>query len=95
MSLSTASVRCALQVALLGSITSNLRAINVLFNTDTIKIIFYFFNSPSEEDEEETEIVISEVLSSFPNISVKGKRVVLPSSSPIPEEGLRIFHRKE
>lgn len=95
MSLTSSSVRCALQVALLGNISLNLRAVNVQFNDHSIRIDFYYNQEVSEEDIEESEIVISEVLSSYVNIAVTASRTVLELPKPIPDQGLRVFHRKE
>ena len=95
MSITESSIRCTLQVALLGSITPNLRAINANLRENNIELYFYYENPPSEEEEELSEIVVTEIYSDFIDISITINRVVLCLSEKIPELGLRIFHRKE
>ena len=95
MTITISAIRCALQVALLGSITPNLRAINVNLKENTIELYFYYENPPSEEEEELSEIVVTELYSDFIDVSIEIHRLVLSLSHQIPELGIRIFHRKE
>ncbi len=95
MTITISSLRCGLQVALLGNITSNLRAINASVNENNIKLFFYYETSPSEEDEELSEVVVSELYADFINSSIEIERIVLPISNKIPEQEIKVFHRKE
>ena len=95
MSITLSSIRCALQIALLGAVTQNLRAINAVVKEKNIEIYFYYETHPSEEEEELSEIVETEIYSYFMDTSIATYRVVLPISNKIPELGIRIFHRKE
>lgn len=95
MTITISAIRCALQVALLGNVTSNLRAINANVKENTIELYFYYETSPSKEEEELSEIVVTELYSDFIDISINIYRFVLPLLDCIPEIGLRIFHRKE
>lgn len=95
MTITISSIRCALQVALLGAITPNLRAINTSIKENNIELYFYYETSPSEEEEELSEIVVTELYADFIDISIAVHRVILSLSKKIPEIGLRIFHRKE
>ena len=95
MTLTISSVRCSLQVALLGAITPNLRTINVNIIKDSLKLYFYYQIPPSEEEEDLSEIVVTKLYSNFINISIKIHRIVLAPTNKVPEIGIRIFHRKE
>lgn len=95
MNVTESSIRCSLQIALLGAITPNLRAINASFEKNDIRLYFYYENSPSEEEEELSEIVVTELYADFIDISITIDRIILTLSRKIPEIGLRIFHRKE
>jgi hypothetical protein len=82
--------------ALLGAITPNLRAINAkLKESNNVELYFYYENYLSEEEEDLSEIVVSELYADFIDIYIVIHRIVLPVSDKIPEIGLRIFHRKE
>lgn len=89
------SLMCSLQVALLGAITENLRAVSVSFHEKNITVFFYYAKQPSNEEEDISEVVISEVLADFVDACVISNRVVLPKVNKIPEIGLKIFHKKE
>lgn len=95
MTITISAIRCALQVALLGTVTPNLRAINADLKEKTLELYFYYEICPSEEEEELSEIVVTELYADFIDISIEIHRVVLPVSTKIPNIGIRIFHRKE
>lgn len=95
MIITISAIRCALQVALLGSVTSNLRAINADLKEKAVELYFYYETSPSEEEEELSEIIVTELYADFINVSIEIHRIVLSLSSKIPDIGIRIFHRKE
>ena len=92
-----ASVCCALQVALLGAITPNIRSVRFKF-TETHIDIFYFYDHPPSEDEEEmSEVVSTEVMCSFLNITVDVHRFVVPEPQRIPNknEMIGVYSRYE
>ncbi|MCP5470127.1 MAG: hypothetical protein H7A36_06455 [Chlamydiales bacterium] len=88
------SIRAASQIALLGAITKNLRAVNIVYDDISMQINFYYENIKNEE-EEIAEIFASEMLSYFENYDINVNSIILPTSKSIPEEGLRVFSRKE
>lgn len=88
MNLTHSDIRCCLQVALLGAITANLRAVCVEVNKASLSIFFYYASLLSPDEEELSEIVVTEVYSDFlniPELSVEIKRIVLPLPNPIPK----------
>jgi hypothetical protein len=89
------SIRCSLQVALLGAVTENLRAVNILFNESLIELFFYYELERTEAEKELAEVAATEVMADFVDISVIVHKVVLPLSSIVPELGIRVFHRNE
>lgn len=89
------SIRCTLQVALLGAITSNLRAVTVTNLNNELILYFYYENHPADEEVEISEIVASEIMSDFINISIEVKRIVSSTSEKIPSEGIWVYHKKE
>lgn len=95
MSISVSSIRCSLQVALLGAVTNNLRALNVIVSEKLITLAFYYESHPSEEEEEISEVIASEVSSDFIDASIEVNRIVLDGKNKIPEIGIRVFHRSE
>ncbi len=95
MNINDSSIRCSLQVALLGHITNSLRAINVKRVEKNIKLYFYYDALPSEEEIEISEVIASEIMSDFFNLTIQIVREVLPSELEIPQFGLRVFQRYE
>lgn len=95
MHITTASIRCALQVALLGNITPNIRGISANLQENALELYFYYEIFPSEEEKDLSEIVVTELYSDFINISINVHRIVLPILDKIPEIGLRVYSRKE
>lgn len=95
MSIPISSITSAMQVALLGAITANLRAINVTLKDQNINLHFYYETQPSEEEEQLSEVVVTELLTYFFEATIKINRIVLPIREKIPEIGIRIFHRSE
>lgn len=74
------TVLLALQLALLGEITPNIRGITCGWDESKIMINFYFDGEFTEEEQESMECVASEVISSIPKlkIDVQCKRVDAP-----------------
>lgn len=93
--MTVSSIRCALQAALLGAITSNLRAVTVTILNNELILYFYYENQPTDEEVEISEIVASEIMSDFINISIEVKRIVSSTSEKIPGEGIWVYHKKE
>lgn len=97
MNLTISSVRCALQIALLGAITQNLKRVSTKFSESHIDIYFYYDKSPSEEEEEISEEVSTEVMCSFLDISTEVHRIVHPKPNKHPQEKdkIPVFARYE
>jgi hypothetical protein len=93
--LNIGSLRCSTQVALLGAITPNLRAVNVEFINKHVTIFFYYNSTPSEDEKEISSVVAAEVSCDFIDIIVDSENIILPKPNRIPEVGLRIFQIKE
>ncbi len=87
-------IRAAAQIALLGAVTNNLRAINVLQEGKKILVNFYY-EKINNEEEEIPEIFAAEMITYFEDYDVNAYSILLPLSETIPEEGIRIFCRKE
>lgn len=87
MNLSVSSVRCALQIALLGAITPNVRFISAKFLENHIDIYFFYDKQPSEEEKELSEVVSTEVMCSFQDIPTTNvHRIELAEPQMIPQE---------
>jgi hypothetical protein len=95
MNLTVSAIRCSLQVALLGAITNNLRAVNVEYNENQINIFFYYANVFSDEEIDLSEIVSTEVMTNFFEVSVVSEREIIPLNKYLPNKGIRVFHRAE
>ncbi|MCH9609834.1 MAG: hypothetical protein S4CHLAM45_01960 [Chlamydiales bacterium] len=87
-------IRAASQIALLGAVTKNLRAINILHEGKKILVNFYY-KKINDKEEEIPEIFATEMIAYFEDYDVEACSVILPLSETIPEEGIRIFCRKE
>jgi|GEM_PF-4222038 hypothetical protein len=87
-------IRAASQIALLGAVTKNLRAINIIQREKKI-LINFFYEKINEQEEEIPEIFATEMFAYFEDYDINARSIILPLSENIPEEGLRIFCRKE
>lgn len=87
------SIVCSLQRALLGNVTENLRAVNVIIK-ERVVLMFYYDSLPSEEEEELASLTDTGFLSDFPELPNDFKIIHLPYPAKIPE-GLMIFQRYE
>jgi len=86
----------SLQKALIGSITSHLRSVSVGWDENNIDIYFLYDGEISEDDQEESECVATEVLASFPDDTVIAHHIRSDFPEKIPELGDNaIFRRKE
>lgn len=98
MNLSISSVRCALQVALLGAVTPNIRRICAKFLENHIDIYFFYDKQPSEEEEELSEVISTEVMCSFQDMPLTiVHRIVLPEPQMLPkeEDEISVYSRYE
>lgn len=86
MNISIASARCALQVALLGSVTNNVRAVSTTISGTDFIIYFYYDKEPSDEEIDLSEIVSTEVICSFAQATAEVVRVVLPEPKKPPQD---------
>lgn len=90
-------IRSVVQVALLGAVTSNLRAVIVTVLSQELKLYFYYESEPTEEEVELSRVTSTEVFSDFINVSVEEQQIVLPKSEPIPFKNgdLWVYYRYE
>jgi len=98
MNISITDIRCNLQVALLGAVTSNLRAVTVTLLEKKLVLNFYYENEPTENEIDLAQVASTDVLSGFTIlISVEEQQIVLPQSESIPlkNKDLLVYHRYE
>jgi hypothetical protein len=90
--------KISLQRALLGAISSDIRAITIELIENEVIINYYFDGAPTEEDNDVLSIVETEVLADFhyeDNIVVKSIFHQCKSPLGIEAKGFWIFHRRE
>lgn len=92
--LTQSSIRTSIQGALLGAITPNVRAIWASFEEKKIVIDFFYESPWTDEEEDLSEIVSSEVVADFTDCYVESKRSVLPYPEPIHHKGINVFLKK-
>lgn len=91
-----AYIRSSIQVALLGHITSNLRAVSVESRENELKTLFYYDNPPSEDERELANLVDTEFISDFPASTKTNFEIIhLPHTQRIPNQGLLVYLRYE
>lgn len=89
-------VLLSVQLALLGEVTPNLRAVTVEFGDGTIIVESLFDGPPSEDELEGMACAETEVLALFPEThSVSWTVTNLPAPNPIPKRKPLAFLRKE
>lgn len=89
-------VMFALQQALLGEVSSSLRAITVAFDETSIDFVAFYDGYISEGDKESMSCVETELLAFFPEThSIKYELIRLDYPAPIPKDRLWVFYRKE
>jgi hypothetical protein len=89
-------VRLSLQRALLGEVSSNLRAVVFSITDLTIDARFYFDGPISQEDEESTSCVETEVLADYDQeYTVTARCIRLDFPAPISDNGIWIYLRRE
>ena len=97
MKLDVSKLRCISQVALLGSITPNLRAVVVGFDHASIKLFFYYHDTPSEAEEELAEEVASELISDCTEYMIQTEKITMayPQKIPGKKKGVFVYLRHE
>ena len=95
MELNVLNISCVSQVALLGSVTPNLRAVNVQFSEKQIVMHFYYNENYSEIEDEKAEMVGSELISSFTDCMLEIEKHIYPYPGKIPVRGIFVYHRYE
>ena len=87
----------ALQVSLLGMITSNVRGITCGWDNNNIVIKHIFESNFSDEDVELCEEVASEVIASFPHHNIETHQAFIPLPDSIDDEFLSawVYLRRE
>lgn len=97
MSLTILSLGCALQIALLGKITLNIRLVSTKFTENNINLYFYYDKQPTEKEITLSELVATKIKSDFNDISIQIHRFVLPEpiERPQDEDKINVFSRWE
>ena len=89
-------VLLAMQQALLGEVSSRLRAVIVSFDDTRIHFDCYLDGEILEEDRESMSLVESEVMAGFPESHAITHRVLRKDYPfPIEKEATWVFYRKE
>lgn len=89
-------IRSSIQVALLGHITPNLRAVSVECKENEIKLFFYYDDLPSEDERELANLSDTEFISDFPvSIKTDFEIIHLPKPTTIPRLGMFVYLRHE
>ncbi|WP_437480736.1 hypothetical protein WME75_36185 [Sorangium sp. So ce1014] len=90
------AVLVAVQQALLGEVTANLRAVAVTYDNKSIRLEAYFDGEISDEDEEAMSLVETELIAAFPEDHATDVSLIRrPAPEPIPKNRIWAFHRKE
>ena len=98
MSKGLLNVLGAVQKALIGNVTPNLRAVYLIINSDCdFELIFYYNNNLSEEEEELPSLVDTEFMSDFPSPTFITKFTIkiLPQPQVVPNDGFCVYKRYE
>lgn len=91
-------IKCSVQRALIGYITSNLRSVCVnIDENEKITLIFYYNEEPSEDERELASLTDTEFISDFslPEFDTDAKVLVLPYPKPIPKSTAMIYKKYE
>lgn len=97
-SLLVLNVLGSVQRALLGNVTPNLRALDVLIKDEkNLELIFYYDKELSEIEEELPSLTETELASDFPepDYHVTGVVKVLPYPARVPQNGFLVYLRYE
>ena len=95
MELTIGNIRCEAQGALLGSVTPNVRAVNIQFSEKQIIIHFYYPEKYAELEDEEAEMVGTELISSFTDCMLEVEKHIFPYPRKIPSQGILVYQRYE
>src|SRR5262245_44731685 len=89
------AVLVAVQQALLGEVTVNLRAVAVTYDERNILLEAYFDGEITEEDNEAMSLVETEIIAAFPeDHAIDVKLIRRPAPQLIPKDRIWAFHRK-
>ena len=89
-------VLVAVQQALLGEVTPNMRAVGLSYGDQSIKVRIYLDGETTEGDEESASLVETELMAAFPEEhQVRVDLVHLAAPAPIPKTEVWAYHRKE
>jgi hypothetical protein len=89
-------VLLAVQNALLGEVSAQLRAVLVRFSETTVDLDFYFDGDVSEDDQERASVVETEVIAALPETDTISHTVTrLDHPARIPGGGTLAYHRSE
>lgn len=90
------AVLIAVQQALLGEVTPNLRAFAIRYEDASIQLEAFFDQQPAEDEVEAMARVETEVIALFPESHrISLQLVTSPSPQPIPKDRIWTYHRKE
>lgn len=97
MKLNISYARCISQVALLGNVTQNIRAVIMEWDESNIKLLFYYDRKPTDEEEDLAEQVATEIISDCTEYMIEVEKWILPFPAKVPykEKQLFIYHRYE
>ena len=92
-----ANILLAMQTALLGMITKNIRAISCDWNENEIFINFIYNKEPSGEDKSICSEIEAEVISHFPEHKISVKLIAIPETRSLKGEMLPswVYMRRE
>lgn len=90
-------ILCSIQRALIGHVTSNLRAAYVSINRNIFYLTFYYDNPASDEEEELSSLVHTEFVSDFPAPDFQTDFAIytFPYPKIIPDNGQCVYKRFE
>lgn len=87
---------CSVQLALLGHVTPNLRAVYAFVENEIYGVIFYYDNPLSENEEELASLADTEFIANFPyGCETTSAIKIVPYPNPIPEKGHCVYKRYE
>ena len=91
------SIYFASQLALLGGVTSNIRAVSVTFLDKNIGLYFYYDKEPVKEEVNISEIIMQNILINFEGVNGNVKRFVIPEPGRISlqKDGIWLYWRYE
>lgn len=92
------NILASIQRALLGNVSSNLRAVDVVIENEKIFSIIFYYDKEIDEDEEElSSLTETEFISDFSPPTYETSRIikVLPHPNKIPQNGFLVYLRHE